>query len=289
MIPIEIGKINNIGQEYLKKVRSMMLVNGSPMYDYLIQNLDDIVLCPPEELLKCHKDFHDEFKDDFKDKDGKQSDLYLGFKKYMKGLYEKATKKDSYWLASSIGVNVCPYCNRQYIFTSGDDNEKITRPQFDHFYSKSRYPILSISLYNLVPSCYICNHVKGEKKIDYHPYITGFEDEYKFRINELEHLINGEDLHISFSKSNLNIEKLKLETIYNGHTDYVYEVLYKAFAFSEGYYHALTGMYGKSLGLSSFYINRLIWGNYLNKGEHIKRPLAKLVADILDQLEINYE
>ncbi len=60
--------------------------------------------------------------------------------------------------ADTIGVRVCPYCNRSYVFTL-DNGE--ARPQYDHYFPKSSYPYLAISMYNLVPCCSICNSAKG--------------------------------------------------------------------------------------------------------------------------------
>ena len=42
--------------------------------------------------------------------------------------------------------------------------------QFDHFYNKSKYPLLAISFYNLVPVCGTCNHTKGKNDVDYSPH-----------------------------------------------------------------------------------------------------------------------
>lgn len=39
--------------------------------------------------------------------------------------------------AQAIGVTICPYCNRSYIFTSSKNG---TRPQYDHYFPKSKYP-----------------------------------------------------------------------------------------------------------------------------------------------------
>lgn len=48
--------------------------------------------------------------------------------------------------AQRISVTTCPYCNRSYIFTS---NKSGTRPQYDHYFPKSKYPYLALS-----KSCY---------------------------------------------------------------------------------------------------------------------------------------
>lgn len=64
----------------------------------------------------------------------------------------------AYWLQSQLGVEVCPYCNR--IYTTTLYGKKRIRPDFDHFYPHSRYPYLAVSLFNLIPSCNICNKAK---------------------------------------------------------------------------------------------------------------------------------
>lgn len=87
-------------------------------------------------------------------------------------------------LCSILKINVCPYCNREYIFTYDDEKKnKKTLAEMDHFYPKSKYPYLSCSLYNLIPSCHTCNHGKREfgENIIY-PYEEDFGPEYSFRI-----------------------------------------------------------------------------------------------------------
>lgn len=77
--------------------------------------------------------------------------------------YQKSCQKEStaYWLQRQLGVKVCPYCNRMYTTTLfGEDK---IRPDFDHFYPKSKYPYLAVSLFNLIPSCSMCNKKKGDK------------------------------------------------------------------------------------------------------------------------------
>lgn len=67
---------------------------------------------------------------------------------------------------TKLEVDVCPYCQRNYV-TSYKDNkgeEYKTTADLDHFYLKSKYPFLALTLYNFVPSCQICNsRMKGSK------------------------------------------------------------------------------------------------------------------------------
>ena len=69
------------------------------------------------------------------------------------------TESTAYWLQRQLGVKVCPYCNRMYTTTLFGENR--IRPDFDHFYPKSKYPYLAVSLFNLIPSCSMCNRKKG--------------------------------------------------------------------------------------------------------------------------------
>ena len=57
--------------------------------------------------------------------------------------------------------SVCPYCNRNFIANFEEDKEGVARTRvsfhMDHFYPKSKFPYLALSVYNLLPSCPTCN------------------------------------------------------------------------------------------------------------------------------------
>lgn len=89
---------------------------------------------------------------------------------------------NAYFFTKELDVNVCPYCNREYVFTIGNIKSKCGRPQIDHFFPKAEFPFLSCSLFNFVPSCSLCNVAKKNKynlnkenEIVY-PYNEGFEE-----------------------------------------------------------------------------------------------------------------
>lgn len=162
-------------------------------------------------------------------------------------------KWDAYKFCKGLNVSVCPYCNRQYIFTVAEHEEHqregnvtcYARPELDHFYPKDIYPYLSCNLYNLIPSCSVCNHAKSdtdfgemeESKLIY-PYGEEFGDDGVFRVKiddvyiETEKLFKGmytddkqkEQLQICIESSGskkYKIDKSKevfhLEPIYNMH------------------------------------------------------------------------
>lgn len=61
----------------------------------------------------------------------------------------------------------------------------------DHFYLKSRYPFLSLSFYNLIPCCGLCNsRFRSTKDFNItthiNPYYESFDDNYLFEFNHGE-------------------------------------------------------------------------------------------------------
>jgi hypothetical protein len=76
--------------------------------------------------------------------------------------YGKFSKKNTpgwnaYELCKTSKYILCPYCQQSYAFTVRKIKGGAFRPTLDHYFPKSRYPYLALSIYNLVPSCYTCN------------------------------------------------------------------------------------------------------------------------------------
>jgi len=69
------------------------------------------------------------------------------------------SEKTAYWLQQQLHMGVCPFCNR--IPTSTPYTGTV-RASFDHFFPKSVYPYLAISLFNLIPICDVCNNNKSD-------------------------------------------------------------------------------------------------------------------------------
>lgn len=157
-----------------------------------------------------------------------------------------SSKKEFSWgrheLISKLGITVCPYCDRQYITNykedEKDEDEKTTA-DLDHFYIKSKYPYLALSLYNFVPSCQICNsRMKGSEdfftKPHIYPYEKGFEKDAYFTVSDADfskivakeidfkvYLYN----HKSDEKISNSIETFKLDKVYAySHNKYINEI-----------------------------------------------------------------
>ena len=63
---------------------------------------------------------------------------------------------DAYAFVFLSGIKVCPYCNQQFVYPVVTSKGKM-RGAIDHFLPKSKYPYLSMSIYNWIPCCSNCN------------------------------------------------------------------------------------------------------------------------------------
>ncbi len=86
----------------------------------------------------------------------------------------------AYVYVGLLECTVCPYCNAQFIITVGKhsnpDIKGRTRADLDHFLAKSKIPIFACSLYNLVPSCKICNSsFKHQQETNYNKHFSPFD------------------------------------------------------------------------------------------------------------------
>ena len=88
-----------------------------------------------------------------------------------------------------LDVEVCPYCNRSFTTTlvKGKTGGVKTRPELDHYLSKTQYPYFALSIQNLVPSCGTCNRLKSNRddRILY-PYGEAMGDRYRFETQAKE-------------------------------------------------------------------------------------------------------
>ena len=91
--------------------------------------------------------------------------------------------------SDSRGLLVCPYCNRNYINT----RDRLLGAEMDHFYNKDTFPMFSISLYNFIPSCSICNRIKSTQKLKINPYLRDNTNKVKFDLTRIENPNNPND------------------------------------------------------------------------------------------------
>lgn len=120
---------------------------------------------------------------------------YKEFSTYTKDRYGAVN------LIQNLNLTVCPYCNRSFIHNFKREDKVKRSSQIDHFFPKGsgKYPYLALSFYNLIPSCYSCNHAKGVKKINLSPYEIGSSDDV------LTFGWKPKDAAFSYPKGNISI------------------------------------------------------------------------------------
>lgn len=222
-------------------------------------------------------------------------------------IYNSFTALKAYDYMEKLKIRTCPYCNRHYTFTIRKNNSGFsTRPEYDHYYDKSTYPHLALAFYNLIPSCKECNHSKKNQPLRVHPYKSHFESRFVItnpaddEVLDLENILTiktENDFNIKFRKGDIgqyndpsdeeleNITTLGLVDLYNGHKDYVLELIEKRNSYDlitrEGIVDGFQGVFHTQGEVFEF-----IWGRYLEENTFEKQPLSKFTHDILLQLEL---
>lgn len=195
-----------------------------------------------------------------------------------------------------VGVLTCPYCNRNYTTSTGMG----IHPEYDHFLNKARYPYLCVSMYNLIPSCRLCNGLKGPYDTTTSPFIYPFEEEYgKSAIFDIN--LKGKDLtDILDPSAKLNVviksndggrlpdyieqskDALHIEDLYSEHSDYIKDIIKLAHIYNSHFLKDLKKDFEWLSGFSDDSIKDLVFMNKLMEEDWIKRPFSKLTSDILD-------
>ena len=226
--------------------------------------------------------------------------------------YKKLQTGNKDWnrhkLLSLIGIEICPYCQRNYISNYEENNDEKTTADLDHFYPKSLYPFLALSLYNFIPSCQICNsRFKGNKdtRDSIYPYEEGFDElGVKFRTSkEVISEILGErysDFYVKIDYENLknkedgekvknSIENLGLDRVYKkSHNQYIQNLLYNIEKYPENYLENCVEMFESNVDKKKQleeYFKDIVKEPYRKRIEN-GEPLAKLTKDILEEFNI---
>lgn len=213
-------------------------------------------------------------------------------------IFNSSSKSESFWLSKQIDCNTCVYCNRQYAFTieSGNGNnrnERIARPAFDHWFNKSDYPLMSLSLCNLIPSCTICNSsIKCSIPFDLathtHPYVheVGHPDiTFKAMLTtDIPCKWTVEIVTPAGSKEERTVKDMKLQEIYAMHGELeVRDLMNFKNSYPTGYlkqlFEEVLKASKRSLNRSEVY--RMLFGAEMDSSHFLDRPLSKLKHDIL--------
>lgn len=182
-------------------------------------------------------------------------------------------------------LNVCPYCNRNFInpiykeHSVGGDN-KNQSPDIEHFFPKSIYPFLSLSISNLLPSCAFCNKIKSDVDTYKHNCLSPYEvkeDDFVFDF-ELENS-SVKTVTLISKNGNKNSDILYIETLYNDvHRNYINEIFDDVLKYPD--------IYKKSL--EQFELSeqdyKKTFRNFLKEKDFNKQPLSKMTKDLYTQI-----
>lgn len=258
---------------------------------------EKLILAPFPVLQKIHKKFHEhQFQTQIIKNERKIWVVKDEWRIFLKAYDRLVSRHLNSWLVDQYGIKCCPYCNENFVFNRGDK----ASAQLDHFFPKDKYPLFAVSLYNLVPACPACNHIKRESMLGVSPH-DNKRDFDQMRISYtpkvsswmLDH--HTLDVIFRFGSSEedrefeqdmkKNIACLKLEPAYQNHRDYVQEIINKAFwyndAATEAFRNSLPGVFG-----SEGEMLRMVFGNYAEPKDFLKRPLSKLTGDLLLELGV---
>lgn len=211
---------------------------------------------------------------------------YNTYKKFMiETLYKRKFPRKRF--VEELQVTVCPYCNRNFV----NSTYKRTMCDLEHFFDKAKYPIFAVSFYNLIPVCHPCNHVKASGKISYSPHNPRYTTDelltFDYFITGTDFLRDAQQIGIEIdydqAKFGKNVQVLKLNEVYQIHTDLVQECIKKATIFNKEYLQGLYRTYPE-LFESEEELYRIVFGNYEKEEDYGKRPLSKLTKDIIQEL-----
>ena len=318
MIPIEKSNPFEVEKICLELYEKMKF-QDYPEFKYELNNwvVNNIPRLESEQdaflnIMKDEFSFLKDYKgllDNFIDKEPRLAE-------YLKKSYDKIDSEQRKKIIDLKNISVCPYCNRNYINSTHkmlhcnncnqdlfviDEVEKecpgckqeingqtkvVNTAQLDHFFPKDSYPLFAVSFYNLIPSCYSCNHVKSNKDLEYSPYDTSFPfDDVKFTYI----LKSVDEIKIKIDSHNIDfkngIRDLGIEELYQSHIDVVNELIWKKEVYTDSYREDLSEILNQTnLELSKAEVSRFITGHYTDKENYGKRPLSKMVTDISKEI-----
>lgn len=160
--PRKNGKLVSLTKIINKRIRNLYSKYKESLID-LPMDFIELVLLSPEKIAKIYKYYESNivFKNDVKKefgtiygaRNGKIS--VLPFDKFSEKIAEFILEDETGCINT---IQTCFYCNKSYI-NSYKTKEDISKRQFDldHFIPKTKCPMFALCLYNLVPSCQICN------------------------------------------------------------------------------------------------------------------------------------
>lgn len=274
------------------------LSKGTPDYN----NIERLLIAEPKELKKLNDKLTAKIARLPKDKHPEEK--YLEYIFNYSGVLTSSDKRKAYKVARMIGVNTCPYCNRQYTFTivGADEDEdekegKISRPAFDHWFPKTSNPLMSLSLYNLIPSCTVCNSsAKGQQNMNLkdfiHPYVHK-QSHPRIKFRAIPSILPDRKWSIKIDRKkntpeDKTINLFRLDDVYRYHDLLeLKDIMDFRDNYPDGYLDDLVTLVegeqdpDKGGKLTRKDVYRMLFGVEWDDDKHLERPFGKMKNDIL--------
>ena len=253
------------------------------------ESLSDILIAKIEDLADWYYNYiHITIDKEYNDK------IRTIFK--YQGIWQSLISRFFMEHSEEMNLGVCHYCESAYVNTYQSGKLKRNHFDLDHFLPKCYCPITSLSLFNFVPSCPICNErLKRERilgnDIDETIRLCPTSDKYDFdklvRISviptevycSLHYMDNPDKFKIEFithsKEYKKEVEMFKLEDRYDFHKSEALRLL----DLKQEYPESHIKMIAELLGREEDNIQESIFGeHFVNEN---RRVFAKLHRDIL--------
>ena len=267
------SKLDDTFKDELKILRDdiylILAANFDTMKNYLKDKIDS-------NSLLIHQGNKKSRSSDYKKYQKKFEILYSKYLSSVKSEFKKP------FFELFKDVNVCPYCNRNFInpinkdeitkINGANDNQS---PDIEHFFPKSIYPFLSLSISNLLPSCAFCNKIKSDVDTYTHKCISPYEikdDDTRFRFEFDSTDIKNRKITLKQEDNIKNSEVL--------HSTYVNEMFTK----HQKYPDVNRTFLKKTFDLSEDEYQKHFC-NYPNEKDFNKHPLSKMTKDLYQHIQ----
>ena len=200
----------------------------------------------------------------------------------------------------NLNPRTCYYCNIDFINVYNEEENSKNKFTLDHFIDKGSYPYLALSVFNLIPSCSVCNSkIKGsipfygDKELEStNPYLKSFRFDEKVKFKLFLHkkckdlnIKSKDDIDILLKENYSNeydkyIKVFKLNERYQAHRDIVFEMIKNAELYPESRLKELQDL----TGIPYQQIKQDIFSLIDDNADLSKEPFSKLKRDMACEL-----
>ena len=272
-------------EQRIQQLEQRIVGYSEELFGHHIADFSKLVLMPYEEIEKNYlymkinhkktKHIFTKYKPDF-------DEMIGAYKRVAESKLNKI--KMNVRMVNKAKLYVCPYCNRSYISSRGED---VSGAQLDHFFPKTDYPIFSLCLYNLVPSCGDCNRVKSKSTVE---LISPFDytadwNEIKFSYEPIDTQNNKITINTSNLKIKNNINEMKIEEAYQIHGEEVNRLTERKMMYEKSQIEEFDEVL-KKINITQSDYKKLIFGPKITDDMLKEMPLGKLKRDLMNEFGI---